>query len=317
MTDGSAERTLLDEGRGRRSRRLLCRSETGRSASDRSGEVAPDVPSVEVVVGRWRHALDLGGPGLGVVEWPVTERSSGTTSHQPRVFPEMPKTVANPRSGNASRRRRAGQCHRVIATWTGGGESSGGRESCRCEDRRRCGHAGRGTGCTGPRTRPCRSRRTCPVGSGCPLGASVSAACIRPRGGCWRTPPGDPLGDRGIEHTMRQADMAVDRSVEVGLGGDRSEVNHGIGPVHQAGHHVRITGEVGDHHGAARRHEVDAAHVVADGDQVRPSDTVRYAPPPQVITTRTWSCWHGRSHPDRRPTSHPTRDAGHPADGLP
>ena len=47
-------------------------------------------------------------------------------------------------------------------------------------------------------------------------------------------------------------------------------------PVHEAGQHVRIAREVGDDHVVTRGHDVDAAHVVAGGNEPghqTPSDT--------------------------------------------
>ena len=66
--------------------------------------------------------------------------------------------------------------------------------------------------------------------------------------------------------------------VEVGLRGDGGKVHDGIGPVHQPGQHVRIAGEVGDDHVVTRSHDIDAAHVVAGGNEPvhqTPSDTPR------------------------------------------
>ena len=80
---------------------------------------------------------------------------------------------------------------------------------------------------------------------------------------------------------MSQADVAVHGRVEVGLGGDGGEVHDGIGPVHEAGQHVRIAREVGDDHVVTRGHDVDAAHVVAGGNEPGHQTPVRYAQPPR------------------------------------
>jgi threonine aldolase len=79
--------------------------------------------------------------------------------------------------------------------------------------------------------------------------------------------PRYPVGDSGLEHAMSQADVAVDGRRQVGLGRDRSKVHHGIAAVHEASEHVSIASDVGDHDAVARRHDVDAAHVVAGGGE--------------------------------------------------
>ena len=83
-----------------------------------------------------------------------------------------------------------------------------------------------------------------------------------------------PVADRGLEHAVGQADVTVDGSRDVGLGGDGGEVHHGIGAVHQTRQHAGIVGEVGDNDLVAGRHDVDAAHVMAGG-----REPVHQAPP--------------------------------------
>ena len=75
------------------------------------------------------------------------------------------------------------------------------------------------------------------------------------------------MGDRGIEHAVSQADVAVDGRLEVGLGGNGGEVNDGVRAVHQLGQLARVARQIGDNDVVTPGHDVDAAHVVAGGNE--------------------------------------------------